>query len=209
MSRHLDLRLLESFLVVAEELSFTQAARRLHMSQPPLSLQIKQLEAKLDTLLFERNKRSVQLTAAGEVLREESERLFAIERRARQRVTKIGKGKMRGTSPSDSRLSQRLISFQLCCANSAHRCRTCCIPCGTRLRRRRSQPCCARNWTLPWCDLRWPTPDWMPAACLLNRTFWLPRRSIHWRPGDRSTCGISTVKCWPCSTAAPGAMPMT
>ncbi len=96
MSRHLDLRLLESFLVVAEELSFTQAARRLHMSQPPLSLQIKQLEAKLDTLLFERNKRSVQLTAAGEVLREESERLFAIERRARQRVTKIGKGEDAG-----------------------------------------------------------------------------------------------------------------
>jgi DNA-binding transcriptional LysR family regulator len=92
MTQHLDLRVLASFLVLAEELSFTQAARRLHMTQPPLSLQIKQLEAQLQTLLFERTKRSVRLTAAGEALRIEVEKLFEFEHRARQIVARVGRG---------------------------------------------------------------------------------------------------------------------
>ena len=90
MTPHLDLRVLQSFLVLAEELSFTQAARRLHMTQPPLSLQIKQLEAKLQTQLFERTKRSVRLTAAGQVLRTEVEKLFESEHRARQAAPRRG-----------------------------------------------------------------------------------------------------------------------
>ena len=92
MTAHLDLRVLQSFLVLAEELSFTQAARRLHMTQPPLSLQIKQLEAQLQTQLFERTKRSVRLTAAGQVLRTEVEKLFESEHRARQMVARAGRG---------------------------------------------------------------------------------------------------------------------
>lgn len=63
----LSLRELECFTAVAEERSFTAAARRLHLSQPPLSRHIAALEARLGVRLFERNKRAVRLTEAGEV----------------------------------------------------------------------------------------------------------------------------------------------
>ncbi|TXI83436.1 MULTISPECIES: LysR substrate-binding domain-containing protein [unclassified Cupriavidus] len=88
----LELRVLTSFLVLADELNFTRAARRLNMTQPPLSLQIKQLEAQIGAQLFERNKRSVRLTPAGQVLRAEAEKLFDIEHRARQMAAQAGRG---------------------------------------------------------------------------------------------------------------------
>ncbi|RZT39130.1 LysR substrate-binding domain-containing protein [Cupriavidus agavae] len=88
----LELRVLSSFLVLADELNFTRAARRLNMTQPPLSLQIKQLETQIGAQLFERNKRSVRLTAAGQVLRAEAEKLFDIEHRARQMVAQADRG---------------------------------------------------------------------------------------------------------------------
>lgn len=60
-----SLRELESFVAVAEELSFTRAAARLRLAQPPLSRHIRTLEARLGLRLFERTNRSVALTAAG------------------------------------------------------------------------------------------------------------------------------------------------
>src|SRR3954469_1048151 len=62
----IELRLWRQFLAVAEELHFGRAARSLHMTQPPLTQAIAQLERLLDVRLFERTKRNVQLTAAGE-----------------------------------------------------------------------------------------------------------------------------------------------
>lgn len=56
---------LECFVSVAEELNFSRAARRLHMSQPPLTRQIQSLEEKLGVRLLQRNTRSVCLTPAG------------------------------------------------------------------------------------------------------------------------------------------------
>lgn len=73
----LSLRLLKSFVAVAEELHFGAAAARLHMTQPPLSQQIRQLEAALGTPLLQRTTRVVQLTAAGEVLLIRARQLLA------------------------------------------------------------------------------------------------------------------------------------
>ncbi|MFF0634997.1 LysR family transcriptional regulator [Nocardia sp. NPDC004151] len=58
-------RQLQYFIAVAEELSFTRAAQRLHVSQQGLSIQIKQLEHAMDVVLFSRTTRNVELTAAG------------------------------------------------------------------------------------------------------------------------------------------------
>jgi len=63
-----DLRAWRQFLVLAETLHFGQAAERLHMTQPPLTLAIQQIESRLGVSLFERSRRRVALTPAGEAL---------------------------------------------------------------------------------------------------------------------------------------------
>lgn len=65
----MDLRHLRYFLAVAEHRNFTQAAAALHMTQPPLSRAISELEAEVGAKLLERTTRRVRLTAAGEVFR--------------------------------------------------------------------------------------------------------------------------------------------
>ncbi|MFI8305050.1 LysR family transcriptional regulator [Streptomyces sp. NPDC085927] len=83
----MELRTLRYFVAVAEELHFGRAAARLHMSQPPLSRAIKQLEAEVGGALFDRSPAGVALTPAGSVLFDEARALLDRADRLRTRVT--------------------------------------------------------------------------------------------------------------------------
>jgi len=64
----MDIRQMRYFIAIAEEKNITAAANRLHMSQPPLSLQLKQMEEELGVMLVERNGKRLELTDKGKVL---------------------------------------------------------------------------------------------------------------------------------------------
>lgn len=81
----MDIKDLRCFIVLAEELNFRQAAEKLHMSQPPLTRLIGQLERELGVALFERTTRKVELTQAGQsLLREARGLLFHADKTARR-----------------------------------------------------------------------------------------------------------------------------
>jgi DNA-binding transcriptional LysR family regulator len=86
----MDLRLLRYFVAIAEERHFGRAAARLHMSQPPLSRAIKQLEADLGVVLLHRSATGVTLTAAGALLYDEARTLLEQADQARARVAAAG-----------------------------------------------------------------------------------------------------------------------
>lgn len=85
--RHVvDLRLLRYFVMVAEERHIGRAAARLHMTQPPLSRAIKQLETELGTALLHRSATGVTLTDAGTLLYDEARTLLEQAKRLQARV---------------------------------------------------------------------------------------------------------------------------
>jgi LysR family transcriptional regulator, benzoate and cis,cis-muconate-responsive activator of ben and cat genes len=90
----MDFRRLRYFVAVASELNFSRAAKRLHISQPPLTRQIRQLEIDLGVTLFERTPKGARLTVAGATLFEEASNLLSLAARAEQRVQQAGRGEL-------------------------------------------------------------------------------------------------------------------
>ncbi|MFI8480596.1 LysR family transcriptional regulator [Pseudomonas sp. NPDC078700] len=87
-----ELAQLRCFTMVATELNFRKAAERLHMTQPPLSRQIRLLEHQLGVNLFSRSTRSVSLTAAGRAFLTEASSLLERAEQAAQRARRIASG---------------------------------------------------------------------------------------------------------------------
>jgi DNA-binding transcriptional LysR family regulator len=87
----MEIRQLEYFHEIAATGSINEAARRLNMSQPPLSYQIKQLEAELKVKLFERTRAGVTLTEAGKLLYDRTENILSYVRSTELEVSKAGK----------------------------------------------------------------------------------------------------------------------
>lgn len=114
----MELRHLRYFVAVAEERHFGRAAARLRIAQPPLSRQIQALEQEIGFVLFERTRRQVELTSAGEVLLTHARRVFeAVELAVHeaQRASRGERGRIVVAYPSTfaySGLSELVRAFR-------------------------------------------------------------------------------------------------
>ena len=88
----MDLKTLRYFVVVAEELNITRAAKILMMSQPPLSNQIKNLEEELNTTLFIRGKRHLELTEEGKYLYQKAKDILLLNDKTVNEILLMNKG---------------------------------------------------------------------------------------------------------------------
>lgn len=90
----MELRHLRYFVTVAEELHFGRAAQKLHISQPPLSMQIRSLENELGVTLLNRTQRQVSLTQAGAALLGEARHILARVEQAVLMTRRAGRGEI-------------------------------------------------------------------------------------------------------------------
>ena len=88
----MELRHLKYFVAVAEELHFGRAARKLHIAQPPLSQQIRNLEQELGATLFDRSQRAVRLTDAGAYFLKEARQVLAHVEQAADTARRVHQG---------------------------------------------------------------------------------------------------------------------
>lgn len=90
----MDIRQLRYFLAVAEEQNIGRAAKRLFISQPPLTRQIQQLEEDLQVQLFDRTSKGVELTSAGTLFLTETRNILSLLEQAQERTQRAGKGQL-------------------------------------------------------------------------------------------------------------------
>ena len=103
----MDIKSLSYFVTVAEELNITKAAEKLNISQPPLSIQIRNLEIELDTVLFIRGKRKLELTESGRLLYRRAKEILSLTSQAEEEIRSmkhglsgtISLGLVEGTAP--------------------------------------------------------------------------------------------------------------
>lgn len=113
----MDIRQLRYFLAIAEEENITKAAEKLHMSQPPLSQQLKIIEDELGVTLIERSTRKIQLTDTGKILRHRAEQMIGLMETTIKELKDINEG-VKGTlsigtvsSSGATLLPERIRSF--------------------------------------------------------------------------------------------------
>ena len=103
----MDVKSLSYFVTVAEELNITRAAEKLNLSQPPLSIQIRNLENELETVLFIRGKRKLELTESGRLLYRRAKEILSLTSKAEEEIRSmkhglsgtISLGLVEGTAP--------------------------------------------------------------------------------------------------------------
>ena len=88
----MDLKQLQYFLTIVEEGSITAAAARLHVTQPPLSQQLKKLEKEFNVVLFERDSRNLQLTAVGQMFADRARQLLALSNVIQKEIVDFSSG---------------------------------------------------------------------------------------------------------------------
>jgi DNA-binding transcriptional LysR family regulator len=115
-----DFRQLKYFLAVAEEGQITKAAKRLNVTQPPLSQQLILLEKELGIQLFERGKKHIRLTEAGHILRNRAEQMMELMKTVENELQETTNG-ISGrlsigtiTSSGNSLLPERIQKFHQC-----------------------------------------------------------------------------------------------
>lgn len=102
----MDIRQLRYFIVIAEEKQISAAAKKLYMSQPPLSQQLKNMEASLGEQLFERSGKFLELTEAGRTLYKYALQITQMMEEAKNEVADVGGG-------VDGRLAVGINTFSL------------------------------------------------------------------------------------------------
>lgn len=129
----MEIRVLKYFLAVAQEENITRAAERLHVSQPTISRQLRQLEEELGVSLFERGSHNIQLTAQGMLLRQRAQEIVALAEHTQRELAQdgetlsgeiaIGSGELRSVDAlagalADFRREHPLVRYSLISGNA-------------------------------------------------------------------------------------------
>lgn len=118
----MDTRQLAAFCEVVERRSFSQAAERLGVTQPAVSLQVRSLEERLGQRLLDRSGRRVELTEAGQVLYRSARRLLQMERQLLEELAHESEGELHGTLAigASTGPGAHLVPLLLCEFQRAH-----------------------------------------------------------------------------------------